>query len=148
VKRDTKRARTDATDKICKSCRKKDHGSARSRDCDNYKSTKNNYIKEKLGRDYETFTITVPFDKYMKPEYRDLLKDKIISTFKHIRKIVYWAQLLVDFWNKFKRRGFIIYEHSGGSISASLRSAYEEVATYYCKAVIENLPSRLLRYLR
>lgn len=98
-KRQAKRQRVEVDPYVaCTSCKSVGHKSSRHPDCPNHISSKLEVMNRKLGTGFESFTRKLPFDTCVKENYRDMLKNRIISASDDVRQILFRAQLFVNYY--------------------------------------------------
>jgi hypothetical protein len=73
------------------------HGSARSKECANYKKTQQQALQEKLGFDYERYTRKIKFDTVVRPEYQPRFKNSLLRLNEFLREFIIKAQLFVNY---------------------------------------------------
>lgn len=102
----SKRARqatflTDATTKTCKSCKEFGHASARSKQCRNYNFTINELIEQKMGPQYQRYTVSLPLKSFIRTLNDDTFNatlSRIQSLSLFVREVVFKAQLFINYY--------------------------------------------------
>ncbi|KAI7907893.1 uncharacterized protein BX663DRAFT_14086 [Cokeromyces recurvatus] len=80
----------------CTNCGQVGHKSTRSRECPSHELSKSEVFTKNLEFPYKPFNRKIPFDCVINNDYKDILKNKIITTSKDIRNIVFRSMLLTN----------------------------------------------------
>ncbi|MDR2285594.1 MAG: hypothetical protein LBE37_20445 [Sphingobacterium sp.] len=83
---------------ICSSCHQSGHKSVRSRDCPNYKLKQSEFIEDKLGKGFQSYTRKLYLSSVVRQEHKEHFATKVINRSYFIRQVIFRSQLFVNHW--------------------------------------------------
>lgn len=83
---------------MCASCEEVGHRSSASPLCPNHNPTKKEVFQTNLGSNYKAFTRKLPLTAIVKEEYQELLRQKVITTSRDLRHIIFRAMCFVNYF--------------------------------------------------
>jgi hypothetical protein len=82
---------------VCTSCGNLGHGSAKLKECINYKKTQEEALKDKLGEKFERYTRKLRLETILREEHKDRFNEKIKNLSSLLREVLIKAQLFVNY---------------------------------------------------